>query len=144
MFIFSLYWLLFCTARFFGRRDLTDVKNEDHKTTRILRILFVCELNTQPHLLIKGSSVPGFNKEADVLQRTLAQSRQRCCHTGSDESDCTLSRVDSVQISFRSDTESCSHRLAGGFQNLDGPLSLFHMLKVLQQNNKSTSCKLSF
>lgn len=69
----------------------------------------------------------------DRVFKTRTYIRKLCHHTSFDESDGTVSGADSVQISFRSNTQSSSHRLPGGLQNLDCPLSLFHMLKVLKQ-----------
>lgn len=81
-----------------------------------------------------------------VLDRTprlwdrMFKSGLRHCHTSFDESDSTVSRADSVQVSLRSNTQGCSHRLAGGLQNLDCPLSLFHMLKILRhRRNKNVT-----
>lgn len=55
--------------------------------------------------------------------------------TGFDEFDGTVSRTDFVQVSIRSNAETCSHWQTGGLQNLDCPLGLFHVLKVLQYTN---------
>lgn len=62
-------------------------------------------------------------------------------HTSFDKSDTAFPGTDSIQITFWSDTQGCSHRLLSSLQNLYGPFSLFHMLKVLtiKENNYSFS-----
>lgn len=62
-------------------------------------------------------------------------------HTSFDKSDAAFPGADSVQITFWSDTQGCSHRFPSSLQNLYGPFSLFHMLKVLtiKENNYSFS-----
>lgn len=52
-------------------------------------------------------------------------------HTGFDKSDTAFPGADSIQITFWSNTQGCSHRLPSSLQNLHGPFSLLHMLKVL-------------
>lgn len=63
----------------------------------------------------------------------------RTVHTSFDKSDTTFPGADSIEISFWSDTQGGSHRLASSLQNMYSPLSLFHMFKVLTlKENKST------
>lgn len=52
--------------------------------------------------------------------------------TGFNQSDCAVSRADSVQVSLGADAQSRSHGLPGGLQLLHSPLGLLHMLKVLE------------
>lgn len=57
-------------------------------------------------------------------------------HTGFNQSDCAVSRADSVQVSLRANAQSRSHSLPCAFQHLHSPFRLLHMLKVLGSGEK--------
>lgn len=60
-------------------------------------------------------------------------------HTGFNQSDCAVSRADSVQVSLRANAQSRSHGLPGALQDLNSPLGLLHMLKVLGGGRENIS-----
>lgn len=62
--------------------------------------------------------------------------------TGLNQSDCAVSRADSVQVSLGANAQSRSHGLPGAFQHLHSPLGLLHMLKVLGGGGKGIQSEL--
>lgn len=56
--------------------------------------------------------------------------------TGFNQSDCAVSRADSVQVSLGANAQSRSHGLPSGLQHLHSPLGLLHVLKVLGGGGK--------